>query len=79
MEINGGKRRVNGNEWKVHRNEWKMHGNEWKVNGNKWKGNGNEWKGMERLGSDGGLTEGWDILLSQWNRVTEVRIGRMGF
>ena len=56
----------------MNRNEWKVHGNEWKVNRN-------EWKGMERLGSDGGLMEGWDILLSQRNGVTEVRIRRTGF
>ena len=60
------------NEWKVHRNECKVHGNEW-------KGNRNEWNGMERLGSDRGSMEGWDILLSRRNGVTEVRIGRMGF
>ena len=70
---------MNRDEWKVHRNEWKVHRNEWKVNRNKWKGNGNEWKGMEHLGSDGGLMEGWDILLSRRNGVTEVWIGRMGF
>ena len=53
--------------------------NEIKVHGNEWKGNGNEWNGMEHLGSDGGSTEGWDILLSRQNGVTEVRIGGSGF
>ena len=49
------------------------------MHGNEWKGNGNDWNGMERLGSDGGSTEGWDILLSRRNGVTEVRIGGTGF
>ena len=70
---------INRDKWRVNRNEWKVYGSEWKVHGNEWKVNRNEWKGMEHLGSDGGSTEGWDILLSRQNGVTEVQIGRTGF
>ena len=67
MEMNGGCTEINEKCTEMSGREMGMNGMETGMNG------------MESLGSNGGSTEGWDILLSRRNGVTEVRIRGSGF
>ena len=69
MEMNGGCTEINEKCTEMSGRETGMNGMETGMNGME----------MECLGSNGGSTEGWDILLSQWNGVMEVWIRGMGF